>query len=98
MEDNNRVHTDLNKYLETEDIQSMQWPSRYLDLNSVKHVWDALGSVTAAHQLPFRKLLGPRETFVKESYSFSQDLTDSHVNNMNASCKSCMAVWAHISY
>ncbi|GFT84421.1 transposable element Tc3 transposase [Trichonephila clavipes] len=38
--------------LESEDIESMDWPARSPDLNPIDHVWDFLGRPLAARTLP----------------------------------------------
>ncbi|GFY11997.1 transposable element Tcb1 transposase [Trichonephila clavipes] len=38
--------------LESEDIERMDWPARFPDLNPIEHVWDFLGRRLAARTLP----------------------------------------------
>ncbi|GFX49261.1 transposable element Tcb2 transposase [Trichonephila clavipes] len=54
MEDNAPCHRTVasEQLLECEDIERMDWPARYLDLNPLEHVWDFLGRRLAAHTLP----------------------------------------------
>ncbi|GFU90001.1 transposable element Tcb2 transposase [Trichonephila clavipes] len=39
-------------FLESEDIERMDWPARSPDLNPIEHVWDFLGRRLAARTLP----------------------------------------------
>ncbi|UYV64918.1 hypothetical protein LAZ67_3002431 [Cordylochernes scorpioides] len=52
MDDNARPHRALmvDKYLESEGIQKMDWPARSQDLNLIEHVWHALGSRIESHE------------------------------------------------
>ena len=55
MNDNARPHRAplVDQYLDNESIERMEWPSRFPDLNPIKHVWDMIGrAVYARVNLP----------------------------------------------
>ncbi|GFU19034.1 transposable element Tc1 transposase [Trichonephila clavipes] len=59
MDDNTRPHRTLavEKLLESEDITRMDWPAYSSpDLNSIEHVWDALGRRIAARAYIIRRI------------------------------------------
>ncbi|KFM69431.1 hypothetical protein X975_20349, partial [Stegodyphus mimosarum] len=57
-DDNARPHRAriVDDYLQQETIMRMEWPARFLDLNPIEHVWDALGRCLAALNPPLRPL------------------------------------------
>ncbi|GFV39893.1 transposable element Tc3 transposase [Trichonephila clavipes] len=54
MDDNAPCHRTVaaEQLLESEDIERMDWPARFPDLNPIEHVWDFLGRRLAARTLP----------------------------------------------
>ncbi|GFV61166.1 transposable element Tcb2 transposase [Trichonephila clavipes] len=54
MDDNAPCHCTVaaEQLLESEDIERMDWPARFPDLNPIEHVWDFLGRHLAARTLP----------------------------------------------
>ncbi|GFW34632.1 transposable element Tcb2 transposase [Trichonephila clavipes] len=85
--------------LESEDIERMDWPARYPDLNPIEHVWDFLGRRLAARTLPpvtIRELL---LTLQDEWAAMPQQLIDTLILSMGRRCETCLAVRGdHIPY
>lgn len=94
MDDNARPHRTLmvDEYLESEDIQRMDWPSKSPDLNPIEHAWDALGRAIAMRQPPPRTILELKIALVEEWEGLPQPLLNSLINSMHTRCACCLSV------
>ena len=64
----------------------MTWPANSSDLNSIGHVWDALGRAIAMHQLSPRTILELKIALVEKWEDLPQALHQSIINNMHTRC------------
>lgn len=94
MDDNARPHRAkiVADYLESEDIQRMEWPAYSPDLNPIEHVWDALGRKIAELQPPPRTLQELARTLQEQWTLLPHILIDNLINSMNNRCKCCVSV------
>ncbi|GFX74590.1 transposable element Tcb1 transposase [Trichonephila clavipes] len=101
MDDNAPCHRTVaaEQLLESEDIERMDWPSRYPDLIPIEHVWDFLGRRLAARTLPPVTIRELRLALQDEWAAMPQQLIDTLILNMGRSCETCLAVRGdHIPY
>ncbi|GFX81901.1 transposable element Tcb2 transposase [Trichonephila clavipes] len=85
--------------LESEDIERMDWPARYPDLNPIEHVWDFLGRRLAARTLPQVTIRELRLALQDEWAAMPQQLIDTLILSMSRRCETCLAVRGdHIPY
>ncbi|GFY16693.1 transposable element Tcb2 transposase [Trichonephila clavipes] len=94
MDDNAPCHRTVaaEKLLESEDIERMDWPARYLDLNPIEHVWDFLGRRLAARTLPPGTIRELRLALQDEWAAMPQQLIDTLILSMGRRCETCLAV------
>lgn len=84
MDDNaSPLHTALfDGFLQSEDIQHMQWPANSSDLNPIEHVWEMLGrDIAALHHLP-SSVLELKSTLRQAWNSLSRQLINSLVESI----------------
>ncbi|GFY35241.1 transposable element Tcb2 transposase [Trichonephila clavipes] len=85
--------------LESEDIERMDWPARYPDLNPIEHVWDFLGRRLAARTLPPITIRELRLALQDEWAAMPQQLIDTLILSMGRRCETCLSVRGdHIPY
>ncbi|GFW13745.1 transposable element Tcb2 transposase [Trichonephila clavipes] len=94
MDDNAPCHRTVaaEKLLESEDIERMNWPSLFPDLNPIEHVWDFLGRRLAARSLPPVTILELRLALQDEWAAMPQQLIGTLILSMGRRCKTCLAV------
>ncbi|GFU61175.1 transposable element Tcb2 transposase [Trichonephila clavipes] len=83
--------------LESEDIESMDWPARSSDLNPIEHVWDFLGRRLAARTLPPVTIGELRLALQDEWAAMPQQLIDTLILSMGRRCETILAVREIIS-
>ncbi|GFT57111.1 transposable element Tcb2 transposase [Trichonephila clavipes] len=101
MDDNAPCHRTVaaEQLLESEDIERMDWPARYPDLNPIEHVWDFLGRRLAARTLPPVTIRELRLALQDEWAAMPQQLIDTLILSMGRRCETCLAVRGdHIPY
>ncbi|GFX01466.1 transposable element Tcb2 transposase [Trichonephila clavipes] len=101
MDDNAPCHRTVaaEQLLESEDIESMDWPARSPDLNPIEHVWDFLGRRLAARTLPPVTIRELRLALQDEWVAMPQQLIDTLILSMGRRCETCLAVRGdHIPY
>ncbi|GFX96271.1 transposable element Tcb2 transposase [Trichonephila clavipes] len=85
--------------LESEDIERMDWPARFPDLNPIEHVWDFLGRRLATRTLPPVTIRELRLALQDEWAAMPQQLIDTLILSMGRRCETCLAVRGdHIPY
>ncbi|GFT56305.1 transposable element Tcb2 transposase [Trichonephila clavipes] len=97
MDDNAPCHRTVaaEQLLESEDIERMDWLTRSLDLNPIKHVWDFLGRRLAARTLPSVMIRELRLALQDEWAAMPQQLIDTLILSMGRRCETCLAVRGH---
>ncbi|GFU34542.1 transposable element Tcb2 transposase [Trichonephila clavipes] len=101
MDDNAPYHRTVaaEQHLESEDIERMDWPARFPDLNPIEHVWDFLGRRLAALTLPPLTIRELRLALQDEWAAMPQKLIDTLILSMGRRCETCLAVRRdHIPY
>ncbi|GFU80137.1 transposable element Tcb2 transposase [Trichonephila clavipes] len=101
MDDNAPCHRTVaaEHFLESEDIERMDWPARSPDLNPIEHVWDFLGRRLAARTLPPVTIRELRLALQDEWAAMPQQLIDTLILSMGRRCETCLAVRGdHIPY
>ncbi|GFX60967.1 transposable element Tcb1 transposase [Trichonephila clavipes] len=101
MDDNAPCHRTVaaEQLLESEDIERMDWPARYPDLNLIEHVWDFLGRRLAARTLPPVTIRELRLALQDEWAAMPQQLIETLIVSMGRRCEICLAVRGdHIPY
>ncbi|GFW02138.1 transposable element Tcb2 transposase [Trichonephila clavipes] len=101
MDDNAPCHRTVaaEQLLESEDIESMDWPARSPDLNPIEHVWGFLGRRLAARTLPPVTIRELRLALQEEWAAMPQQLIDTLILSMGRRCETCLAVRGdHIPY
>ncbi|GFV55316.1 transposable element Tcb2 transposase [Trichonephila clavipes] len=78
--------------LESEDIERMDWPARFRDLNPIELVWDFLGRRLAARSLPPVMIRELRFALQDEWAAMPQQLIDTLTLSMGRRCETCLAV------
>ncbi|UYV62559.1 hypothetical protein LAZ67_2001095, partial [Cordylochernes scorpioides] len=73
----------VNEYLQSENIQRMDWPSRSPDLNPIEHVWDALGKRIGARYPSPRTLVELRTALLEEWGLLPLDLLQSLLSSFD---------------
>ncbi|GFS96453.1 transposable element Tcb2 transposase [Trichonephila clavipes] len=93
MDDNAPCHRTVaaEQLLESEDIERMDWPARYPDLNPIEHVWDFLGRRLAARTLPPVTIRELRLALQDEWAAMPQQLIDTLLLSMGRRCETCLA-------
>lgn len=93
MDDNAPPHraTLVDDFLESEDIQRMQWPSNSPDLNPIEHVWDMLGRRLAALQHPPSSVPELKTALRAAWNSLSTQLINTLIESMGNRCAACVA-------
>ncbi|GFV79585.1 transposable element Tc1 transposase [Trichonephila clavipes] len=68
MDDNARPHRTLavKELLESEDITRMDWPKYSRDLNTIGHVWDALGETYCSTLTSFENTQQLKQMLIEE--------------------------------
>ncbi|GFV48622.1 transposable element Tc3 transposase [Trichonephila clavipes] len=85
--------------LESDDIEHMDWPARYPDLNPIDQVWDFLGRCLAARTLAPVTIRELRLSLQDEWAAMPQQLIDTLILSMDRRCETCLAVSGdHIPY
>ncbi|GFV37908.1 transposon Ty3-I Gag-Pol polyprotein [Trichonephila clavipes] len=56
----------IDKFLESDDIRRINWPSRSPDLKPIENVWEALGTAIATHNSALRTIQGLKTEFLNE--------------------------------
>ncbi|GFX03662.1 transposable element Tcb2 transposase [Trichonephila clavipes] len=101
MDDNAPCHRTVaaEQLLESEDIERMDWPARFPDLNPIEHVWDFLGRRLAARTLPPVTIRELRLALQDEWAAMPQQLIDTLILSIGRRCETCLAVRGdHIPY
>ncbi|GFX59135.1 transposable element Tcb2 transposase [Trichonephila clavipes] len=101
MDDNAPCHRTVaaEQLLESEDIERMDWPERFPDLNPIEHVWDFLGRRLADRTLPPVTIQELRLALQDEWAAMPQQLIDTLILSMGRRCETCLAVRGdHIPY
>ncbi|GFT17201.1 RING finger protein unkempt [Trichonephila clavipes] len=95
MDDNAPCHRTVaaEQFLESEDIERMDWPARSPDLNPIEHVWDFLGRRLAARTLPPVTIRELRLALQDEWAAMPQQLIDTLILSMGRRCETCLAVY-----
>ncbi|KFM62253.1 Transposable element Tc3 transposase, partial [Stegodyphus mimosarum] len=93
MDDNAPCHRTVaaEQFLESEDIERMDWPARSPDLNPIEHVWDFLGRCLAARTLPPVMIPELRLALQDEWAAMPQQLIDTLILSMGRRCETCLA-------
>ncbi|GFY11478.1 transposable element Tcb2 transposase [Trichonephila clavipes] len=87
------------QFLESEDIERMDWPAQSPDLNPIEHVWDFLGRRLAARILPPVTIRELRLALQDEWAAMPQQLIDTLILSIGRRCETCLAVRGdHIPY
>ncbi|GFT53236.1 transposable element Tcb2 transposase [Trichonephila clavipes] len=99
MDDNAPCHRTVaaEQLLESEDIECMDWPARFPDLNPIEHVWDFLGKRLAARTLPPVTIRELRLALQDEWAAMPQQLIDTLILSMGRRCETCLAVRGDLS-
>ncbi|GFU63906.1 transposable element Tcb2 transposase [Trichonephila clavipes] len=94
MDDNAPCHRTVaaEQLLECEDIERMDWPARFPDLNPIEHVWDFLGRRLAARTLTPVTIRELRLALQDEWVAMPQQLIDTLILSMGRHCETCLAV------
>ncbi|GFU25332.1 transposable element Tcb2 transposase [Trichonephila clavipes] len=94
MDDNAPCHRTVaaEQLLENEDIERMDWPARFPDLNPIEHVWYFLGRRLAARTLPPVVIRELRLALQDEWAAMPQQLIDPLILSMGRRCETCLAV------
>ncbi|GFX83075.1 transposable element Tcb2 transposase [Trichonephila clavipes] len=101
MDANARPHRTLavEELLESEVITRMDWPSYSPDLNSIEHVWDALGKRIAARLHHPESTQQLKQMLIEEWALLPQEMLHRLVLSMRRLCKATIAVrGVHIPY
>ncbi|GFU68730.1 transposable element Tcb2 transposase [Trichonephila clavipes] len=101
MDDNAPRHRTVaaEQLLESEDIERMDWPARFPDLNHIEHVWDFLGRRLAARALPPVTIRVLRLALQDEWAAMLQELIDTLIFSMGRRYETFLAVRGdHIPY
>ncbi|GFU06298.1 transposable element Tcb2 transposase [Trichonephila clavipes] len=93
MDDNAPCHRTVaaEQLLESEDIESMDWPARSPDLNPIEHVWEFLGRRLAARTLPPVTIRELRLALQDEWAAMPQQLIDTLILSMGRRCETYLA-------
>ncbi|GBM91792.1 Transposable element Tc1 transposase [Araneus ventricosus] len=95
MDDNARLHTVLlvDEFKESEDIRRVNWPAKSPDLNSVEHVWDALGWAIATCNPPPRTIQEMKiAALLNEWDQLPQEMINCFISSMKSRCKAYISV------
>ncbi|KFM62355.1 Transposable element Tcb1 transposase, partial [Stegodyphus mimosarum] len=77
----------------------MEWPAQSLDLNPIKHIWDALGRCLAALNPPLQILATLVTALQKQWLSHPMKLIDCIIESITHHCMCCISSRAdHIPY
>ncbi|GFU74051.1 transposable element Tcb2 transposase [Trichonephila clavipes] len=101
MNDIARPHRTLavEELLQSEDITRMDWPAYFPDLNSIEHVWDALGRRIAARLHHPENTQQLKQMLIEECALLPQEMLHQLVLSMRRRCEATIAVRAgHIPY
>ncbi|GFX93205.1 transposable element Tcb2 transposase [Trichonephila clavipes] len=101
MDDNAPCHLTVaaEQLLESEDIERMDWPARFPDLNPIEHVWDFLGRRLAARTLPPVTIWELRLALQDEWAPMPQQLIETLILSMGRRFETCLSVRGdHIPY
>ncbi|GFY21728.1 transposable element Tcb2 transposase [Trichonephila clavipes] len=93
MDDNAPCHPTVaaEQFLESEDIERMDWPAQSSDLNPIEHVWGFLGRRFAARALPPVTIRELRLALQDEWAAMPQQLIDTLILSMGRRCETCLA-------
>ncbi|GFX86547.1 transposable element Tcb2 transposase [Trichonephila clavipes] len=93
MDDNARPHRTLaiEELLESEDITRMDWPAYSLDLNSIEHVWEALGRRIAARLHHPENTQQLKQMLIEEWALLPQEMLHQLVLSMWRQCEATIA-------
>ncbi|GFS83318.1 transposable element Tcb2 transposase [Trichonephila clavipes] len=94
MNDNSRPHRAnlVEDSLFEEGIVRMEWPACSPDMNSIEHVWDALGRRVAGRQPPPQTLQELERAFLEEWDRIPQLVINSLIDSMSQKCSTLLAV------
>ncbi|GBN69149.1 hypothetical protein AVEN_128502-1 [Araneus ventricosus] len=93
MDDNARPHRALlvDEFLESEDIRRMYWLARSPDLNSIEHVWDALGRAIGTRNPPPRTIQEMKTALMNEWDQLPQEMISCLISRIKVKTKHHMA-------
>ncbi|KMQ82797.1 dna-mediated transposase [Lasius niger] len=93
MDDNATPHRAalVDDFLESEDIQRMQWPANSPDLNPIEHVWDMLGRGIAAFCPPPSSIPELKTALLQVWETLSTELIITLIESMKNRCAACVA-------
>ncbi|GFS74775.1 transposable element Tcb2 transposase [Trichonephila clavipes] len=101
MDDNAPCHRTVaaEQLLESEDIERMDWRTRFPVLNPIQHVWEFLGRRLAARTFPPVTIRELRLALQDEWTAMRQHFIDTLILSMGRCCETCLAVRVdHIPY
>ncbi|GBO03203.1 hypothetical protein AVEN_228325-1 [Araneus ventricosus] len=70
----------------------MDWPAKYPDLNTIEHVWDALGRAVATRKPPPRTIQEMKTALLNEWDQLPQEMINCLISSMKSRCKACISI------
>lgn len=90
-DDNPRVHRSrlVNTFLQAEEINRIDWPSRSPDMNPIEHAWDQLKHAVRKHRNPPQTLDDLRRVAIEEWDRLEQNRLNDLVDSMPRRVRAC---------
>ena len=101
MDDNARPHRArlVDRFLEDEGIERMDWPAYSPDLNPIEHLWDALGRRVVGLLPPPQTLRELKKALIRQWQLLPSNSLEFLIEGMGRRCQACMiARGGHIPY
>lgn len=101
MDDNAPSHRTaaVEYFLDSEDVQRMDWPVKSQDLNPIEHLWNFTGRLLPSHDQAPGMITDLKLALQSEWYCMPQQRLDNLILSVDRRCKSCIACRGeHILY